>query len=253
MAKVERRAHSLATPAAPSKVIVAALALIVTLGFALSFLLPEHNEALTRVRGTARTVGVANSTAQTVVGVVDSTARFVGVVKSPAQTGTELRDRICGRSDSQQPWYDECCASSVILLDAAQPPRPHSLLPSFSCPNSEGSHTRVPCAWVRDGLCDCVSDGSDEPESGACHEGYFFCPSGPKMVSGGSLVPIPQDISATPQYRAAADAARKGQTRALWGLGFIPAALVHDGVEDCTGGEDERTLSATGSASLRRL
>ena len=43
-----------------------------------------------------------------------------------------------------------------------------------------------------------------------------------------------------PDYEAAADAVSLGRQSLLWGLEFIPSALVHDGVRDCIEGEDEQ-------------
>lgn len=207
-----------------------ALIQIVLLGFTLTYYLPAHGDALAvnRIRSSARTRDRLRA-------------------RSSALPVSDLRSRICGPGDLSQPWYDECCTGPAARALDAMPPLAAHLLPSFSCPDAQGSGVLVSCAWVRDGLCDCSADGRDEPESGACPAGYLFCASGPKRASGGSLVPITQRVEEVPapNYRAAADAVRTGQIHALWGLGFIPSALVRDGVEDCARGEDERAVGST--------
>lgn len=140
-----------------------------------------------------------------------------------------MRSRICGSGDSNQPWFHECCTSTK-----------DALMPVFSCPVNTGAN-EISCSHVRDGFCDCISDGADEPESGVCADGYFFCKSGVRKVSNGILVgTVPVT---TPNFIAAADAVRSGKVSTLWALGFIPSALVADGVNDCASGEDERPLA----------
>ena len=37
------------------------------------------------------------------------------------------------------------------------------------------SSKKIPFDWVNDDYCDCVEDGSDEPATGACQKGKFYC------------------------------------------------------------------------------
>ena len=146
-----------------------------------------------------------------------------------------LQKRICGPEAAQQPWFSDCCTS---VLQGGEVEA--GSLPLFSCDSGNGLHVRVSCAWVMDGLCDCAGDGSDEPASGACPQGYFFCASGVLKTTRGELALASPGLDRPqPNYKAAADAVRAGQMSLLWGLGFIPSALVRDGIPDCRGAEDE--------------
>lgn len=159
-----------------------------------------------------------------------------------------LQKRICGPEAAQQPWFSDCCSSESVLrggeVEAGS-------LPFFSCDSGNGLHARVSCAWVMDGLCDCAGDGSDEPASGACPLGYFFCASGVLKTTRGELALASPGLDRPqPNYKAAADAVRAGQVSQLWGLGFIPSALVRDGIPDCRDAEDEAAQDGNAVVSL---
>ena len=71
-----------------------------------------------------------------------------------------------------------------------------------------------PCVFlfqVNDDYCDCPSDGSDEPSTGACSKSVFFCPSGLHSSS-----------------------AEREQDRVP-----LPSNRINDGVCDCCDGSDE--------------
>ena len=43
----------------------------------------------------------------------------------------------------------------------------------FKCLSSNDK--KIPFDWVNDDYCDCPEDGSDEPATGACQNGKFYC------------------------------------------------------------------------------
>ena len=65
----------------------------------------------------------------------------------------------------------------------------------------------IPFDWVNDDFCDCDEDGSDEPATGACKNGRFYC--------------------------------TLSHLKRQW----IPSSRVNDGICDCCDGSDEWKLS----------
>lgn len=81
-----------------------------------------------------------------------------------------------------------------------------SSTPMFRCLTTK---KEIAWAWVNDDYCDCVEDGSDEPGTGACSNGRFYC---------------------------------RFQKRHNTGRGidhFVPSGWINDGVCDCCDGSDE--------------
>jgi hypothetical protein len=185
------------------------------------------------------------------------------------------------------PYADACCGDAMRGVIAAQPaavggaPRMVHIseLPSFTCGAASGHPSTLSCAFVNDDFCDCEADAADEPDTGACPAGVFYCPSGVRVVMGGEALPAGQAAAAAaaaqqaaagrprtsrlgPQAGAAAhDSSAAGRhalaarppsralpaaaavampPSALAAHGYIPASKVRDGFRDCEGGEDER-------------
>uniref|UniRef100_A0A1Q3FEB4 Putative glucosidase ii beta subunit-like protein n=2 Tax=Culex tarsalis TaxID=7177 RepID=A0A1Q3FEB4_CULTA len=98
-------------------------------------------------------------------------------------------------------------------LDAYHPGSSSTTKTTFRCLSS----TRQ-IAWsrVNDDYCDCPEDGSDEPGTGACDRGRFYCRFQKRHATG-----------------------RGGYTS-------VPSGWVNDGVCDCCDGSDEWLTTAAG-------
>lgn len=71
------------------------------------------------------------------------------------------------------------------------------------------SGVKIAFAFVNDNYCDCPEDGSDEPGTNACDNGYFYCRFQTRHRSGRGIVQV------------------------------IPSSRVNDGICDCCDGTDE--------------
>lgn len=63
--------------------------------------------------------------------------------------------------------------AKVVGID---PNLKHKYIPTennmFACLDT---HLEIPFEWVNDDYCDCQTDGSDEPATGACQINRFYC------------------------------------------------------------------------------
>ena len=63
--------------------------------------------------------------------------------------------------------------AKIIGID---PKFKHKYVPNhnnmFQCLDS---NIEIPFEWVNDDYCDCLTDGSDEPATGACQINHFYC------------------------------------------------------------------------------
>lgn len=103
--------------------------------------------------------------------------------------------------------YEKRILRGIRLRDLdAYSPNPSTGSTTFRCLSST---RQIPWARVNDDYCDCPEDGSDEPSTGACDRGRFYCRFQKRHATG-----------------------RGGYTS-------VPSGWANDGVCDCCDGSDE--------------
>jgi len=111
----------------------------------------------------------------------------------------------------------------------------HNLLMHYA-PNRDNNFKclsnskEIPFDWVNDDYCDCEEDGSDEPATGACQNGKFYCT---------------QHSSETESKRFPSGKGPKT------GPEWILSSRVNDGICDCCDGSDEwKSYQPLGKSTL---